>query len=123
MQDKCEFKLEDIEKIVRDFNYVKQFSLSDTKLLMWNHKSILQGNIDKIAAKKKVSMKKILLEIAQLSDCLSVNRDKKKLSKLMEDKNSAQAAHDRNDRREQVKDSDDYFELVECRDVMVNVKA
>ena len=100
MQDKCEFKLEDIEKIVRDFNYVKQFSLSDTKLLMWNHKSILQGNIDKIATKKKVSMKKILLEIAQLSDCLSVNRDKKKLSKLMEDKNSAQAAHDRNDRRE-----------------------
>ena len=83
MQDKCEFKLEDIEKIVRDFSYVKQFSLSDTKLLMWNKKSILQGNIDKIATKKKVIMTKILLEIAQLSDCLSVKRDKKKLSKMM----------------------------------------
>ena len=50
---------------------------------MWNKKSILQGNIDKMATKKKITVKKILLEIAELSDCLSVHRDKKKLSKLM----------------------------------------
>ena len=41
----------------------------------------------------------------------------------MQDKNSSQAANDRSDRREQVKDTDDCFELVECRDVMINTKA
>lgn len=63
--------MEDVER-VKKFHFVKKFSLSDKKLLMWNKRTILQGNIGQIGSRPEVRVNKILLEIAKLTDCLAV---------------------------------------------------
>lgn len=105
----------------RNFNFVKKFSLSDENLILWNRKTILHGKIDKLQAEKVVRVKKISLEIASLSDCLSLESRKKKLSRVLTEKGSI-------DTREYLrkthtkKNSDNYFELVDCRDIKIDQK-
>ena len=73
----------EMERRVKQFHFVKRFSLSDNKLLMWNKKTILQGNVGQVSEKGEAFVEKILLEIAQLTDCLSVHRQEKKLRKMI----------------------------------------
>ena len=57
----------EMERRVKQFHFVKRFSLSDNKLLMWNKKTILQGNIigqQKIKKDGQVNVKITRLEIA-----------------------------------------------------------
>ena len=73
-----------IERRVKAFNYAKRFILSDKKLILWNKKTIMFGDVqrERIQSEKKVQVKKILLEIANLRDCLGVKKQEKKMQKL-----------------------------------------
>ena len=74
-----------MEKAER-LEFTKKFMISNKKILLWNKKTILAGSIDdQIVTSSSLKVNKILLEVAKLSDCLSVDRKRRKRAKVTED--------------------------------------
>lgn len=61
---------------------MKKFSISSKKLLLWNKKTILCGDMQNADSDRQIKLKLIKIEIAKLSNCLALNKDSKKLMKL-----------------------------------------
>ena len=80
----------------------------------------MQGSIDdSIVQKFELKVKPISLEIAHLNKGPLLEQLKAKRKKIWTDKKKVEGRAEEEELRDYIKDKDDYFEVVDCRDLAV----
>lgn len=88
---------EDLVGLSKKFHFVRKFSLSGTRLIMWNDRKILVGSIGDVEtqmASQTLTVKKLDLEISRdldFSNSAFMRSGKNQIRKTMSSKNISEA--------------------------------
>ena len=101
-----------MKQMAENFKYVTQFQVSENTIILWNHRTVIHGDLSLAKKKKtKIKLKQCKLQIANRHDTFDAFDALSQLQDL--DEVSAEQV------ASEWKAGNDFFEQVICRDTQV----